>query len=106
VLEADPYTAWVQWCQKALLTQLYRYMSYSRIYGNEYEDLIGKGYTRETIESEIQRITKETLLINPYTQSVDNFSFEWEGDSVYFTCTITSTLGETAQISNNIVGVS
>ena len=102
VVEADSYTAWVQWCQKTLLTQRYRYLAYSSDYGSEYENLIGKPYTRAAIESEIQRMTKEALLVNPYTQSVDNFTFEWKDDSVYFTCTITSALGETATISRNI----
>lgn len=106
VLEADQHTAWVQWCQKALFTQRYRYLAYSSDYGSEYEELIGRPYNRAAIESEIERMTKEALFVHPNTQSVDDFIFEWKDDAVYFTCTVTPTVGEAIQISNNIMGVS
>lgn len=105
VIEVDSYETWVQWCQKAIMTTRYSRIAYSHNYGTEYEDLIGKAYTHDAIESEIKRMTIEALMVNSYTKSVDSFSFTWDGDSVYFSCIVTSILNDTAQINNNIEGV-
>lgn len=103
VAEADEMTAWVEWCKKALHTPRYEYLVYSREYGHELQDLIGRGLTREAIESEIQRIVTETLMVDPRTERVQNFRFEWRGDEVHFTCEIISVRGELAEIGAKVV---
>lgn len=103
VAEADEFEAWVEWCRKTLYTPRYEYLVYSSDYGHELNDLIGRGYTREAIESEIQRIVTETLMVDPRTDRVENFRFEWSGDEVRFTCEIVSTRGESAEIGRTVV---
>ncbi|MBY9080989.1 DUF2634 domain-containing protein [Paenibacillus sp. HN-1] len=101
VAAADEKTAWVEWCKKALLTPRYRYVVYSRTHGQDFEDLIGQGYSRAVQESEIQRIVTETLTVDPRTESVSNFSFSWTDDICSFTCDITNVREETETIEGS-----
>ncbi|AEG61697.1 DUF2634 domain-containing protein [Desulforamulus ruminis] len=94
--------AWMEWCQKALNTQRYRYLVYSRNYGQEYDELIGRHLTREGNESEMIRMTTECLMVDPRTASVQAFAFKWEEDRVYFTCEVVSVRGETGQINGEV----
>ncbi|MEN6325782.1 MAG: DUF2634 domain-containing protein [Syntrophomonas sp.] len=103
VASADEMEAYIQWCQKAIRTPRYRHLIYSRNYGNEFDDLIGRGYPRMVIESEIKRMATEALMVDVRTANVGNFVFDWQGDAVYFTCDVLSTRGETTQIDNKVV---
>lgn len=58
------------WCYIALQVARYRYFICSWEYGNELEDLYGKGYSAEHLESEISRMIEECLLVNEYIESV------------------------------------
>lgn len=82
------------WIYKVARTARYRYQAYSRRYGNEYEQLIGESSDREILESEIERLTKEMLLVNPYIESVDDFSFKHEGSRTTVFYTVTTIYGE------------
>ncbi|NPV52224.1 MAG: DUF2634 domain-containing protein [Firmicutes bacterium] len=103
VAESEGADAWLEWCQKALMTARYRYMVYSRSYGQEFEELIGRHLTREANESEIRRIATECLMVDPRTASVGNFTFQWDGDTVYFTCEVSNVRGETGTVSGMVV---
>ncbi|WP_231967697.1 DUF2634 domain-containing protein [Thermanaeromonas toyohensis] len=103
VTETQDVEAWLEWCSKALRTARYKYLVYSRNYGQEYEELIGKGLTRAAIESEIKRITEETLKVDPRTAGVKNFTFTWDNGAVYFTCEVSNVRGEIGQISGSVV---
>ncbi|MFW5436555.1 DUF2634 domain-containing protein [Paenibacillus apiarius] len=102
VAVADETESWVMWCQKAIRTPRYRHLIYSREHGEEFDDLIGKGYSRAVIESEIQRIVNETLTVDPRTASVDGFTFDWSGDGCYFTCRIQNVREETETIEGRV----
>jgi hypothetical protein len=103
VAESTGADAWLEWCQKALLTERYRYLAYSRQYGQEFDDLMARHLSRAANESEIQRITRETLMVDPRTASVDRFTFRWEGDAVYFTCVVTNVRGERGTVTGMVV---
>lgn len=102
VAAADETTAWVVWCQKAIRTPRYRHLIYSRDHGEEFDDLIGKGYSRAIQESEIQRIVTETLMVDPRTANVGDFTFEWRDDACYFTCRITNVRDEETVIEGSV----
>ncbi|WP_212958443.1 DUF2634 domain-containing protein [Paenibacillus albilobatus] len=102
VAAADEKAAWVMWCQKAVRTPRYRHLIYSRDHGEEFDDLIGRGYSRAFIESEIQRIVTETLMVDPRTADVDDFSFDWKGESCRFTCRITNIRDEEAVLEGSV----
>ena len=58
------------WIYFALPIARYRYFICSWEYGNEIEDLYGKGYSAEHLESEISRMIEECLLENEYIERV------------------------------------
>jgi hypothetical protein len=94
VKKCDRIEAYRQWCYKALATPRFRHLAYSTDYGHEFDDLIRRNLTREANESEIQRIVTETLMVNPHTVSVEDFSFRWEEDTCYYSCTAYTDFGE------------
>jgi hypothetical protein len=48
----------------------------------------------------------EALMVDQRTASVGDFTFDWQEDAVYFTCTVTTAQGEQVQISGQVQGVS
>ncbi|MEF2964911.1 DUF2634 domain-containing protein [Paenibacillus sp. M1] len=102
IAAADGTEAWVMWCQKAIRTPRYRHLIYSRNFGQEFDELIGKGYTRAVQESEIQRIARETLLVDPRTAGVEEFTFTWEGECCYFTCRVTNIHDEQLTLEGSV----
>lgn len=95
--------AWLEWCQKAILTERYKYLIYSRQYGQEFADLIRRNLPRAANESEIKRIVTEALKVDQRTASVDNFTFTWDGDQCFFTCLVTSIRGTSGQLTGKVV---
>lgn len=102
-VECQEEEAWVQWCIKALHTQRYRYLVYSRNYGQEFEDLISLNLTRNGNESEIGRMTEETLRVDPRTAEVGHFQFDWSGGKCDFRCEIRSIRGRQATLTGSVV---
>ena len=70
----EGYDALLVWAWLALRTPRYRYYIYSEDYGQEYEDLVGKSYSEELTDSELERMTEECLTENPYITGIENFS--------------------------------
>lgn len=97
--------AWLEWCRKALATERYRHLVYSRLYGHEFESLIGLGLSRAAVESEIARIASETLLADPRTARVGGFTFAWQGDACSFVCSVTSVRDEAGTIEGSVVSL-
>jgi hypothetical protein len=103
VAEASDADAWLVWCNKAVRTERYRYMVYSRRMGQEFEDLIARHLTRPANELEIIRITTETLKTDLRTASVGNFTFDWQGDQCFFSCQVTNVRGQSGTV-NGVMG--
>lgn len=93
----NKFEAYVQWCQKAMLTSRYKYSAYSSKFG---KDILGSTLDKKAIELELKRITQEALLVHPMTKSVENFVFSWESSDVYYTYEVTSTTGQTATLAS------
>jgi hypothetical protein len=91
------------WIWLVLQTPRYRYYVYSWDYGNEFEDLIGQGYTEEYIEAEAQRMTEDCLLVNENIQSISDFSISMENDTLTVTFTVNTMYGD-IEINQPIVG--
>ncbi len=81
VIEADGHSAWGQWCVKAVLTERFAYLIYSTDYGAEIEQAL-KQPSRAAVEAELERTITEALQVDPRTEVVQDFAFEWEGDTV------------------------
>lgn len=83
------------WVWFALHTPKDRYYVYSPNYGQEYEDMIGKGYSGEYMETELQRMTEECLIINPFITGIQNFAMKKEGSRVELSFLLVTSLGDT-----------
>lgn len=81
------------WIWLVLQTPRYRYYIYTWDYGNEFEDLIGQGYSEEYIEAEAQRMTEDCLLINENIQSVTGFSVNMENEQLTISFTANTIYG-------------
>jgi hypothetical protein len=82
------------WCWNALQTDRYRYIGYTWSYGHELKALYGRGFTQEAGAVEVQRYTKECLLVNPYITDVTDFSISFSGDTVTASFKIVTPYGE------------
>lgn len=103
IAAAEGTDAWLEWCAKALQTERYRYLVYSRNYGQEFDSLIGLGLSRAAVESEISRMATEALMADPRTAAVRNFSFSWESDRCSYTCEVSNVREETGTVQGSSV---
>lgn len=80
---ADAGETWLEWCQKAMVTQRGAYGAYPSGFGADMLSAMSAG-GREASEAAIANSAADALLSDPggRTLSVSGFSFEWEGDSV------------------------
>lgn len=81
------------WIWLVLQTPRYRYYIYTWDYGNEFEDLIGQGYSEEYIETEAQRMTEDCLLVNENIQSITGFSVNMENEQLTISFTANTIYG-------------
>lgn len=82
------------WCYFALKVARYRYFICSWDYGSEIEELYGKGYSSEHIESEAARIIKECLLENEYIEAVRVSDANYQAGRFSAKITIDTIFGE------------
>ena len=81
------------WIWLVLQTPRYRYYIYTWDYGNEFEDLIGQGYTEEHMTTEAKRMTEECLLINENIRSISDFTIEMQNDQLTVSFTANTIYG-------------
>ena len=81
-----------QFIYKILSTEKYDYPIYSFNYGIELENLLGKDY--DYIQIELKRRIEECLLEDERINSVSNFQFNKEGDSLNVEFDVNSIYGE------------
>ncbi len=93
VVEADGHTAWMQWCIKTILTQRFAHVIYSFDYGTELEEAL-KQPSRKAVEAELERAITEALIVDPRTEMVRDFAFDWQGDQVKVSFTAVPVIGD------------
>lgn len=82
------------WIYKALKTERFRYVMYSWDYGCEMESIINKGFTKELIKSEVERLIKEALLINEYILSIQDIEVNFIKDLLEISLSVNTIYGE------------
>jgi len=94
--------AYKVWCVKTVATERYSRAAYSDDIGTEMEDARTQP-DRNAVELAIARTIQEALMVNPRTQAVENFSFNWDdpGD-VHVTFTVTGIDEETFTLNTTI----
>lgn len=83
----DGQEAYKTWCMKAVMTERWTCLAYTSEIGAEMTAAFRKP-SRKAQESAIERTIKETLMTNPRTEYVRDFSFSWESDSVGVSFTV------------------
>lgn len=81
--------AYIQWCQKVMRTPRFL-LAYSDLFGHEIDSLRGSKLSKEAIELEVKRMTKEALMVHPKTIDVDNFKFTWYDGNLYYEYNVNS----------------
>lgn len=82
------------WIIKALKTSRYIHDIYTWDYGQDLNDLIGKGYEKGFINSEVERIITDTLLINPNIRRCYDFDITFNDDLLTVNFTVETVFGE------------
>lgn len=81
ITEASGFEAYMQWCMKVVNTQRYECLAYPDEIGTELEyDM--QELSQEAIESAVERDITEALMVNPRTEYVQDFVFEWNGSQL------------------------
>ena len=83
------------WIYKALLTTRYTYPIYTWDYGQDLDELIGQGYEKGFVESEVERRIKECLL-NDKIRGCSNFEISLVNDNLKVSFTVETIYGEVA----------
>ena len=92
------------WIYLALNTPRYRYSIFTWNYGSDTDELIGKPYTKEATQSEIERMTEECILQCPYITEISNIETEFAGSKLTIYLTVQTDYGEVEQeVSLNVI---
>ncbi|NFQ86819.1 DUF2634 domain-containing protein [Clostridium sporogenes] len=81
------------WIWKALQTSRNRYLIYSSNYGHDFETIIGKGYNKNLINSELERLIEECLLANTYITEILEINTDFKGSKLYIYVTVKTVYG-------------
>lgn len=91
IVESDGMAGYRVWCLKISQTERFKCLAYRGNIG----DMLGVEMEtatfdddHKTVESMMRRTITEALMVNPRTNSVSDFEFEWDGDTVYGKCVI------------------
>lgn len=87
LVETDGIDAYMTWCIKMAQTERYKCLAYPNQIGCEFEEAMKKPSTK-ACESAIRRTITEALCINPRTEYVRGFEFEWAGDTLRCSFTV------------------
>lgn len=87
------------WIYKVIKTTRFEHEIYSWDYGCEINTLIGKGFSKALIVSEVKRYVREALMINEYIESINSIDVKLEDDRLSIDITILTIYGE---VSTNV----
>lgn len=82
------------WIYKTLLTKRYKCLIYSWDYGQDLEEIIGRGYEKGLIKSEVERRIKDCLFIHPHIKACTNFTIKLQQDKLHVDFTVNTIYGE------------
>ncbi len=81
------------WIYHAIKTDRWAYLAYSNDYGFEGKTLVGKVLTVGERQSELERMIREALTVNPYIKKVNSVKFERRGVKLDVTVEVTTVYG-------------
>lgn len=83
-----------QWLRIALAIDRYRFTQYSWENGAELSSLIGKGYDKDYIDSEAERMIREVASLNEDITNVTDFNIDFTGDKLTIAFKVETIYGE------------
>lgn len=98
IVPCDGVEAFRVWCLKAVQTERFRCHAYDEDMGAEMEDAL-REETSEAVESAAERTITEALMVNPRTESVEDFEFSWNGDELMIQFCVYGISGEELSLS-------
>ena len=85
--EATGLEAFMQWCQKVVLTERNAFLSYSSDIGIEGEYALSLAQ-HDAVEAALEQTITEALMVNVHTEYVRHFEFQWDADEIRITFTV------------------
>ena len=79
VEESSGRDAYMVWCIKVSTTERYAHLAYPNSIGAELESAKAEP-SSDAVELMLERTIREAIMINPRTEYVRDFVFEWNGD--------------------------
>lgn len=76
IMKSDGYEAYKLWCFKTAQTERLSCLAYDDDDGAELEDALKEG-DEKAVELAVGRTIQEALLVNPRTEAVEDFVFDW-----------------------------
>ena len=92
-----------QWIRLCLEVPRYRYTQYPWTYGQDFEELIGKGYSEATLKPMLERMTEEALSQNTDIKGLSRFSVKKDGDHVTMSFLVDTVYGD-ADVQYSFIG--
>lgn len=93
------------WIRKVLKTERFRFRIYKDDpYGVLLEELIGLNLPRAYIEAELEREVTESLLLSPYIDRLENWSFERDGKWMRIYFRVVSPMYSTFDMDEEVTG--
>lgn len=83
-----------QWLTIAFAIDRYKYTQYSWENGAELSSLIGKGYDKDYVDSEAERMVREVASLNEDITNVTNFNIDFTGDRLTIAFKVETIYGE------------
>ena len=102
IVEANERDTWLQWCEKALLTQYKAFLGYDW-FGVDLEYALSQ-LDKQAREDAIEQEIKLALMSDPARRTLElsNFAFEWGSDSVRVSFNLIGADGYTGELSVNL----
>ena len=79
--------AYMIWCIKTSMTERYAKLAYPHSIGAELE-AAKQEQSPEAVELALERTLTEAIMVNPRTEYVRDFAFEWNGEHLRVTFTV------------------
>ena len=84
----------VVWCILTLKSKRYEYPIYSWEYGEEFSGMIGNSYEPDLLQSEVERMVEECLVVNEHITGIKDLQVEQINDRLHILFTIITDQGD------------
>lgn len=82
MMHSSGFEAYKIWCVKTIATQRSACLAYDDDIGAELEAAL-KEESEDAVEMAVERTIEEALMVNPRTESVEDFEFTWGPDTLH-----------------------